>query len=502
AGGLEIQANQIEISGVSSAGLPSGIFANVQEGADGNGGLISLQTENLRLFDGGQIDTSTSGLGNAGGLEIQANQIEISGVSSAGLPSGIFANVQEGADGNGGLIKIATESLHLLAGGQIDTSTFSSGNGGTLEIEASEIEANGFTNNFPSGLFSTTNFGRGGSLNVDTNTLSLSGGAQISSTTFANGDAGSLNIQAQEVELSGFVNEVGSTGLFSAAIVGTGNGGQLNLTTNKLNIRDGATILVSNFSSRNPNITPGTGDVGNINIQATEVFLNNDGSLRAEVNAGDRGNIFLDTDLLFMRRGSNITVNALGTANGGNITINAPIIVGLDNSDIVANAITGDGGNINITTQGIFGLEFRDRLTPESDITASSEFGVNGTVDINNLDIDPSSGLVELPKLVDSSQEIVASCSHTFGNSFAVTGRGGMRQNPTQQVNAKRMWSDVRDLSAYRKQKNNVVRVENQESNQSAIVEASGWIRNSEGDIEFVAFNHPNFSPQTATCSN
>ena len=37
------------------------------------------------------------------------------------------------------------------------------------------------------------------------------------------------------------------------------------------------------------------------------------------------------------------------------------------------------GGNINITTQGIFGLEFREELTPESDITASSKFGVNGT---------------------------------------------------------------------------------------------------------------------------
>ncbi|KST64932.1 two-partner secretion domain-containing protein [Mastigocoleus testarum] len=506
AGGLEIQANQIEVSGVSSAGLPSGIFANVQAGADGNGGLISLQTESLSLFDGGQVDTSTSGLGNAGGLEIQANQIEVSGVSSAGLPSGIFANVQEGADGNGGLIKIATESLRLFAGGQIDTSTFGSGNGGTLEIEASEIEANGFTNNFPSGLFSTTNFGRGGSLSIDTNTLSLSGGAQISSTTFANGDAGSLNIQAQKVELSGFVNEVGSSGLFSAAIVGTGNGGQLNLVTDKLNVLDGATISVSNFSSRNPDITPGTGNAGNLNIQAAEIFLNNDGSLRAEVNAGDRGNIFLDTDLLFMRRGSNITVNAIGTANGGNIIINSPIIVGLENSDIVANAVTGDGGNINITTQGIFGLEFRDRLTPENDITASSEFGVNGTVDINNLDIDPNSGLVELPTSIQSSQEIATVCSSKFGSSFAVTGRGGMQQNPTQQVNANRVWSDIRDLPAYQKQTNNIVRVNDREVNQSsAIIEASGWIRNSQGDIEFVAFNpnSPNLvSPVAVNCSN
>jgi large exoprotein involved in heme utilization and adhesion len=32
--------------------------------------------------------------------------------------------------------------------------------------------------------------------------------------------------------------------------------------------------------------------------------------------------------------------------NGGNITINAPVIAGFENSDIIANAVQGNGGNI------------------------------------------------------------------------------------------------------------------------------------------------------------
>jgi len=65
-----------------------------------------------------------------------------------------------------------------------------------------------------------------------------------------------------------------------------------------------------------------------------------------------------------------------------------------ENSDITANAFQGNGGNINISTNTIFGLKFRSQLTPLSDITASSQFGLSGQVTINRLDIDPSKGLL------------------------------------------------------------------------------------------------------------
>ncbi|WP_292768319.1 hypothetical protein [Nostoc sp. NOS(2021)] len=39
-------------------------------------------------------------------------------------------------------------------------------------------------------------------------------------------------------------------------------------------------------------------------------------------------------------------------SNSGNITIDSPIILGLEDSDIIANAVNGKSGNINITTQG------------------------------------------------------------------------------------------------------------------------------------------------------
>ncbi|MBN3893587.1 MAG: hypothetical protein HWQ43_32250 [Nostoc sp. JL31] len=72
----------------------------------------------------------------------------------------------------------------------------------------------------------------------------------------------------------------------------------MNITSDSLRVRDGAEITVSN--SR-------TGDAGNLNINARNIFLDNGASLRAEVNGGSRGNIGLQaSDFVLLRRGSSI----------------------------------------------------------------------------------------------------------------------------------------------------------------------------------------------------
>ena len=105
----------------------------------------------------------------------------------------------------------------------------------------------------------------------------------------------------------------------------------------------------------------------------------------------------------------------------------------------IANAFQGNGGKINITDQGIFGLQYRDRPTPTtSDINASSEFGVDGAVKINTPNADPSQGLVSLPA-VPIETEVAQAC--TLGGSqqqseFVVTGRGGLPPNPTEALSS------------------------------------------------------------------
>ena len=115
-----------------------------------------------------------------------------------------------------------------------------------------------------------------------------------------------------------------------------------------------------------------------------------------------------------LRRGSNITTDATGTATGGNIIIDTGVIAALEDSDISANAEDAKGGRVIIDAQGIIGTEFREKENPDtSEITATSRLGpkFSGTVEINTLDVDLSRGLVDLPaELMDASNQIAQGC--------------------------------------------------------------------------------------------
>ena len=151
---------------------------------------------------------------------------------------------------------------------------------------------------------------------------------------------------------------------------------------------------------------------------------------------------------ILLRRGSRISAEAGGTGNGGNIRISSPIIVGIGNSDIIATAVRGRGGNIQLTTQALLSLKYRPALTPANDITASSEFGLNGNVQVNTIGINPANSLNALPtNITDSSTQIADRCGNTQTSSFIATGRGGIPQGPKKR-GSDRPWHDLRPLTA------------------------------------------------------
>lgn len=59
----------------------------------------------------------------------------------------------------------------------------------------------------------------------------------------------------------------------------------------------------------------------------------------------------------------------------------------IEDSSISANAIVTSGGNIQIGTSGLF-------VSPNSRITASSQFGIDGAIEITNPDVDSTATAV------------------------------------------------------------------------------------------------------------
>ncbi|MBD2252650.1 filamentous hemagglutinin N-terminal domain-containing protein [Nostoc parmelioides] len=495
--------------------VSSGVLADVGSGASGDGGKITITTKTLQMSNGGQISSGTFGTGNAGELNVTAENVQVSGISPFG-PSGLFVPVAPGATGNGGNLTVQTNKLQVTDGGQIFTTTFGFGKAGDLKVFAEDVEVIGGTEFGPSIIAATTikiptipepiatflgaGFGNAGNLMIETNNLRVADGGQIAVSTSGNGSAGNMTINANSVELTG-TNQSGRSGLFANATVGNGSGGDLNVNANRLVVRDGATINVSNFLSRDPENRrglAGKGAAGDITVNSAYILLANQGTITADTNAGDKGNIRIQSDTLPMLRGSQITTNARNSAVGGNINITTNTLVAFDNSDITANAQKGFGGRVVVNAKGVFGIQFSPQPTPDSDLTASSDLGAefNGTVELNTLDVDPTSGLVKLPtNFSDRSQQIASGCSATRQNRFVVSNRGGLPANPTDTLRGEIVWHDVRDLS--NEVANSTANSSYQTANnQEPIVEAQGLIVGTDGSIQLLA-SIPKVTPLT-----
>ena len=453
------------------------------------------------MRDGAEVSAGTYGEGDGGNLTVNAsNQVELIGTTADGqYGSGLFTQASRGASGKAGDLTINTGTLLVRDGAFVSASTFGEGDGGNLTVNASnQVQLIGTTadGQFGSGLYASANpdaSGKAGDLTINTGTLLVQDGAEVSAGTFGEGDGGNLTVNASnQVQLIGtsadgqFVS-----GLFASTQPGaSGKAGDLTINTGTLLVRDGALVSVRSFQ----------GQAGNMTILANSLLLDQ-GRLFAETAKSDAqggANITLSgLDLLRMDNESLISANALDQASGGNITIDSTFVVatpptGSKGSDITANAVRGNGGRVNITTQGLFGIEFRPQPTSKNDITVSSEFGLTGEFQLYSPDVDPSRGLTNLPTaVVDVSNQIAQTCPSggrkVAQNQFIVTGRGGLPANPTDTLSSDTVWTDLRNPSVVSSHPSEEPVTPKAVTPQAPIMEANGWVINDKGEVVLMA---------------
>jgi len=496
-GSLTVEAQDVQLIGESADGrLGSGLGAAAEANSTGDGGNLTIKTNTLLVRDGAQVSTATFGAGKGGSLLVDAQDVQMSGRNSFNSRnrSGLSAFAAPNSTGDAGDLTIKTNTLLLQDGAFVLTATVGAGNGGSLRIETQDVQLIGET---ADGRFSSSmdasaapgSTGNGGDLTIKTNTLLVRDGGQVGAGTFGAGKGGSLLVDAQDVQISGrSADGRRPSGLFASTQPNsTGDAEDLTLKTNTLLVQDGAVVTVS---------SRGTGTAGNLEVDANQIYLNNQGSIRADTTGGG-GDIKLRSPLILLRNGSSITTDARGSnIPGGNIDINTDNLVAVpsENSDISANSANFRGGNVTVTASGIFGIEFQEQLTPLSDITAtgvSSEF--SGTVDIITPGIDPSRGLAELPtEVVDATDLIATGCRGIQGSSFVVTGRGGLPPTPQQALGDDPRWRDWRTPAGVNRQPNvagqrTLPSSANLPSTKSARVEATGWVFGADGKVVLTA---------------
>jgi len=274
-----------------------------------------------------------------------------------------------------------------------------------------------------------------------------------------------------------------------------GNAGAIKITTNELAVNNGARLVASSL---------GQGNAGTITIQASDkVSVNGDTrnssptGVFAESTTGRGGDIGLTIGNLLLLRSRGL-ISARSGVEGqdgidGNIDINTKFVIAfpLENSDIIATGFgRSPGSNIRVNAQGIFGTQFRQQLTPESDIVAT------GTVTLNT-DLDQTLGFVELPIALTDTSELIAdtSCgaiastdSDTDKSKFTITGRGGLPPSPYEPLTTDVLWSDTRIPNIASQQRSEKPSTKPATKDDAVkIVPATGWVFDGKGHVTLIS---------------
>lgn len=330
------------------------------------GGNITIDGGILQA-PGGRIELG--GLADKGSIQIngETNSFYLTfptDVKRANVSLENNARIDVSADG-GGNMAINVDNLNVTGESQIRAGITSQL--GTIDAQAGNIDINA------TGTLSLTDaslisnavqseaIGKGGNVNITVGTLSVTNSAQLGTSTFGQGDAGKINIQATEkVVFDGGLSNSFSTAIFSNVAEGAvGNAGGINITAGSLFVTNNALVDASTF---------GEGNGGDLSIQVNDDISIVEGSIQATVGEraiGNAGNINIQGRSLFVSDGGLLITRTDGEGNAGNVNVNitdmatftgvpknedSSIIKTLA-SGIYSNtefAAIGDGGNINI----------------------------------------------------------------------------------------------------------------------------------------------------------
>jgi large exoprotein involved in heme utilization and adhesion len=194
-----------------------------------------------------------------------------------------------------------------------------------------------------------------------------------------------------------------------------------------INLR-GSAIQLNNGGSISAT-SSGKGNAGNITVNAGNQLTMINSSITTEANQSSGGAMKIITSPTGTVQLTDSTISASvldGTGGGGSVNIDPQFVV-LQNSQILANAVFGLGGNINLTT---------NLLLPDSAsiISASSQFGQQGTITIQS-PVSPASGKIiplgQKPLIETSlmSQRCAASADGIY-SSFTIAGRDSLPAEP------------------------------------------------------------------------
>ena len=401
---LVIRATEsVTLSGENSGGEFSTILSQINPGATGGGGAVLIESATISITDGALISTSNFGPGHAGALVLDASDsILIAGESSSGAISSILSQIEAGSTGEGGAISIATDRLTVANGGQISASTFDSGNGGGISIQAEgavQIAGESSAGRVSAVLsqVEADATGSAGKLILQAEQLEVSNGGRISTSTFGDGTGGELELATVQATTIQGESATGARSSVQSRASSSGRAGDITIAVGSLEVIDGAEIISGTESTGNSGAI-NIASVNTIRLQGKGTSTGNSSRINADArhdtsslpaSLGDAGDILLQAANLALEGGASVTASTFGAGRGGNIQIEldtgALTLSGVstNGSGALIQSVSrfagdggGDAGDLNIAARTL-------RMDSGSQInTFTSGTGAAGNIDL------------------------------------------------------------------------------------------------------------------------
>ncbi|NJM99375.1 MAG: filamentous hemagglutinin N-terminal domain-containing protein [Phormidesmis sp. RL_2_1] len=391
---LDIQ-DQVTLADMGPDDL-GGIYSRVSSGAasDRKGSIrINVAGGSISVTNGAVIDAGTDGEGDAGNIVVTARE---TASFEGGQPqtlgrvfqsSGVFSRVGLEGVGQAGDILIRAGTLSLTDGAVITATTQGEGDSGRVIVEASDlVELDGKGPDGFGGLYSrvlSNARGVGGDIQVTVTqgSLFVRNGAELSTITRGEGDAGDIVISARDtVSFDGVSLDRGngteSSRASSQSRTRSGQSGNIRIETGALSVTDGAFLGTTTFEE---------GSAGSVTIHARDqVTLDGVGSPRgfggiysqlATDAVGNGGNveITVTNGSLLITNDAQIETVTRGVGNGGDIIIHAGSLR-VENGGILTSSTLGRGD------AGSLRIEARDAVTFVGMATGSGNTAVTSKV--------------------------------------------------------------------------------------------------------------------------
>jgi filamentous hemagglutinin family protein len=329
----------------------SSLNSNLNEGGNGIGGDININSGSLAFSDGSSVFASTDSQGSTGNINIVAKD------NLSFAKSNLFVDVSAVAIGKGGDINISSGSLLLNGASSISNSTRGQGSAGNINI-VSQDAVNLAEKSMILDRAETGSIGGSGAINISATSLSVNDSV-IRSVTRGQGSTKNTNILIEggaSLANRASIENIVDTG-------GIGSSGDINITAGSL-IADNSIVFASTF---------GQGNASNVNLKIKDAFNLSNATVFSDVSVGgvgNGGNIDITAGSLSFTKASQLissvraasATNPAGRGNAGNITVKVAELANFDTSvDRVGSGLftsteagtEGNGGNINVQASNI-----------------------------------------------------------------------------------------------------------------------------------------------------